>query len=372
MKLSAGDVARRRGRGVDALTRRDVALALLEVPPEQALESLPELRRELTRAGNAFSAPFWEACERTLGRIAAGEATHGDVDGWLESTGTHPTRMVGMVVWEDEGERRPVADEVHAELVAHLEEAVAAGRIDPDRLAAGDPDEQAAYVALQEEWLWAEDEATGAPAWRVLDEEDEEFLAAWEEADRVARAELDRVLAEVGDRPCPTDELAAAAARLRAELAGDRGFGRLLAASAWLDPDEPPTDEAEWWLAHAQGTFAPSGEPPEDEEMEALSAWFALQHADWLAAVAALARGGPGTSADPRELAAAVGQSPDVDAGYEDPDDERIVAVGFGIVVQMWRELGAVDADDRLTPLGWWGLPEALGRVWTHPADADG
>jgi hypothetical protein len=26
--------------------------------------------------------------------------------------------------------------------------------------------------------------------------------------------------------------------------------------------------------------------------------------------------------------------------------------------------LGAIDDDERLTPLGWWGLPEAMLRVW--------
>ncbi len=33
----------------------------------------------------------------------------------------------------------------------------------------------------------------------------------------------------------------------------------------------------------------------------------------------------------------------------------------------MWSVLGAIDSDDRLTPLGWWGLPEAMSRAWTEP-----
>lgn len=366
MSLSADDIARARGRKPGELTRRDVALALVEAGADRALEALPGLRRELTRAGTPFSAAFWESCERTLERAAAGEATFGEVDRWLESTGTHPTRMIGLVVWEDEGERGPVAEEVHAELVAHLEAQLAAGRIDPDRLAAGDPEEREAYVALQEQWLLAEDEHTRAPAWRVLDETDEELFAAWDEADRLALAELDRVLAEVGERPCPAGELAAVVARLRQD---DRAVSALLASAAWIDPDEPPDDDADWWLSHAQGTINPAGEPPEDVDVDVLSPWWALEHADWLGAVAALARGGPGTSADPDDLAAAVGASPDVDAAYETSDDELTVAVGLGTAVAMWRELGAVDVDDRLTPLGWWGLPEALRRAWRKPTD---
>ena len=33
----------------------------------------------------------------------------------------------------------------------------------------------------------------------------------------------------------------------------------------------------------------------------------------------------------------------------------------------MWSVLGAIDEDDRLTPLGWRGLPEAMSRAWTEP-----
>jgi hypothetical protein len=35
------------------------------------------------------------------------------------------------------------------------------------------------------------------------------------------------------------------------------------------------------------------------------------------------------------------------------------------LVTAMWSVLGAIDEDDRLTPLGWWGLPEAMQRAWT-------
>jgi hypothetical protein len=36
-------------------------------------------------------------------------------------------------------------------------------------------------------------------------------------------------------------------------------------------------------------------------------------------------------------------------------------------VTAMWSVLGAIDSDDRLTPLGWWGLPEAMSRAWSEP-----
>ena len=33
-------------------------------------------------------------------------------------------------------------------------------------------------------------------------------------------------------------------------------------------------------------------------------------------------------------------------------------------VTSLWQVLGAIDDDERLTALGWWGLPEAMLRVW--------
>ena len=46
--------------------------------------------------------------------------------------------------------------------------------------------------------------------------------------------------------------------------------------------------------------------------------------------------------------------------------DELSVEGLFLHVTTMWSVLGAIDEDDRLTPLGWWGLPEAMQRAWTE------
>jgi hypothetical protein len=61
-------------------------------------------------------------------------------------------------------------------------------------------------------------------------------------------------------------------------------------------------------------------------------------------------------------------------AGLDDPEalddldefDELSVEGLFLHVTAMWSVLGAIDEDDRLTPLGWWGLPEAMQRAWTE------
>jgi hypothetical protein len=53
--------------------------------------------------------------------------------------------------------------------------------------------------------------------------------------------------------------------------------------------------------------------------------------------------------------------------GADDDDDDIDVLAGWFItVVEQWQLLGAVDDRERLTPLGWWGIPEALLQVWSR------
>ena len=149
--------------------------------------------------------------------------------------------------------------------------------------------------------------------------------------------------------------------------------GELLAACGGLDPRNLPRDDAELWLALAAGIVSPENELQDDdgesepdgagelsEDEEAMIALCALDHNDWLAAMSALARGGPGIPAAEDDLARYVSEyDPD------DVDDQADAAAGmFQHAVGLWQVLGAVDDAGRLTPLGWWGLPEALQRAW--------
>jgi hypothetical protein len=56
----------------------------------------------------------------------------------------------------------------------------------------------------------------------------------------------------------------------------------------------------------------------------------------------------------------------DEDGDFDDEFDELSIEGLFLHVTAMWSVLGAIDSDDRLTPLGWWGLPEAMRRAWTE------
>jgi hypothetical protein len=460
VELQADRVAELAHRRVAELRRRDVAIALLSVSAADALASLPTIRRGLLAAGNPLSAPFWESAESILHKISDHVATFGDVRGWLEATGTEPTGIIGLHVWTEPPARSPLQEEMHARLVGYLEECVAAGEIDPDRLATGDEEARLEYVTIQERWMTTPLPDGRVPMTALLDEQDEAFLADWAAADAEARAALQSMLAATGDRPLPTADLRAAVAKLRVDIARPGWPGQMLVSFSGRNADSLPSDDAELWLTLATSVAAPQGGPLSDEDKEfaramewaeeedlefgddldaddgdgepdelsaAIAAVCALDHFDWLAVISALVTGGPGTPAsaadlaryvrdfDPEQViglattdnefslaaavAAAVADDTDqadyveidadadfdegvVDLDYADLDatdfeddeddedeefDELSIEELFLNVTAMWSVLGAIDEDDRLTPLGWWGLPEAMSRAWTEP-----
>ena len=55
----------------------------------------------------------------------------------------------------------------------------------------------------------------------------------------------------------------------------------------------------------------------------------------------------------------------------EEFDDLTIEGL-FLPVTSLWQVIGAIDDEERLTALGWWGLPEAMLRVWAPSGGAPG
>jgi hypothetical protein len=382
--LDARKIATSAGRPVAALTRRDVARGLLDAGSAEALAALPALRRQFIAAGNPLSAAFWDGASAMMQKIADGAATIGEVQDWLETTGTEPAAMIGIFVWEEPDERSPLQQEMHGLLVAHLEELLSRGLIDPDRLAAGGAAALREHRRLQEQWMMALLPDGRVPMWAMTDEEDEEFLAEYEAVEAEALVQLRELLSELDERPVPGTDLRAACNRIRETMKSPAWPRDLLAACGGVNPQSLPPDDTELWLKLAAGIVSPQedvardGAADEDladiddadddvladyeltDDEESMVALCALDHADWLAAIAALARGGPGTSADADDLARYVSEfDPD------EVDDQADAAAGmFQHAVGLWQVLGAVDDDERLTPLGWWGLPEALQRAW--------
>jgi hypothetical protein len=411
VNLEADRVADLAGRPPNALTRRDVALALLTVPSADALASLPGIRRGMLAAGNPLSAVFWSSAEAILHKIDDGDATVGDVRTWLEATGTEPNGIIGLHVWDEQSERSQLAEEMHTRLVGHLEERLAAGEIDPDLLAAADPAACQAYIEVQERWMTSALPDGQVPMDVLLDEKDEEFLAEWDAADAEALAAIQAVLDRVGDRPLPHESLRRAAARLRQDIARPGWPGRLLIACGGLRPKDLPADDTDLWLTLAAGVASPEGsddwEGPggssgeDDGELNEtdsdVAAICAIDHFDWLAVITALAEGGPGTAVSAADLAAyvrdyepedpgdpddgAIGEDAgevdedeagDFDLADDDEFDELSMEGLFLPVTSLWQVLGAIDDDERLTPLGWWGLPEAMLRVWAPSGGTPG
>ncbi len=404
MNFDADRVAERAARPLNELTRRDVALALLAVPSADALDSLPGIRRGLLAAGNPLSSLFWSSAEAILYKINDGDATVGDVRTWLEATGTEPNGIIGLHVWDEQSERSQLAAEMHTRLVSYLEDRLAAGEIDPDLLAAGDPAACRAYIAVQERWMTSPLPDGRVPMDALMDEEDDELFAEWDAADAEALSTLQAVLDRVGERPLPGHELRRAAARLR-EAIGRPGWpGQLLLECGGLSAADLPAGDAELWLSLAAGVASPEG--PEDWDERAadeddldeidstVASLCSIDHFDWLAVITALAAGGPGVSASAADLAAYVrdydpddeheGKDEDEDEtddlddhldldGFDDGEfDELSMESLFVPLTSLWQVLGAVDDDDRLTPLGWWGLPEAMRRVWAPSGEQPG
>jgi hypothetical protein len=334
---------------------------------------LPDIRRQLIAASNPLSATFWDGAAVTLRKIADKSATVGDVQSWLEATGTEPAAVLGMLVWDEVAERSPLQTEIYDLLVAHLEDLLAAGQVDPDALASGDTVALQEHLRLQEAWMMAPLPDGRVPMWTVLDEADEEFLTEWADAEADALAELRENLSDLPARHVPQAELRTAAAHVRSLLQRAAWPRDLLAACGGVRPGDLPADDAELWLRLAAGIVSPEDELPPGqagrtaageydltEDEESMVALCALDHYDWLAAATALASGGPGTSASADDLARFVSEyDPD------EVDDQADAAAGmFRHAVALWQVLGAVDDEEILTELGWWGIPEAVQRAW--------
>jgi len=190
----------------------------------------------------------------------------------------------------------------------------------------------------------------------------EEFLEAWDEADRDAAAVLRNALAHLREQPPPSQELAVVAPRLRDGLRdGSHPFGWVRKA-AGREAEPLPESDVELVLACAAATISPREETGLDPEEEATL--LTLEHADWLGAIVSVVRAGPGSDASPEALADGIRVCPEVELPPDfDLADDAYAETAFWILALPWHVLGLTDRDQRLTPLGAWILPRALART---------
>lgn len=198
-------------------------------------------------------------------------------------------------------------------------------------------------------------------------DDDDEWLAAWDEVDRQAAEVLREACPAELTSPAP-DEVRAAAAALREGLAHGRWpFDYFV--NALGGARDALTRDLDLWVGALASTMSPPEDPGTDIEQQ--SAVAALMHADWLGMVVGLVRRGAGA-----ELSAAAAQRdidtlPELEGEVEDPDGQlSVLEMAVTSLTPHWQALGVLDDDRRLTELGRWGLPNALLVTWSVP-DAD-
>lgn len=196
------------------------------------------------------------------------------------------------------------------------------------------------------------------------DFDEDEFLEAWDEADRQAAEVLAEACREVLAEPAPADELDRAVQELRDGLATRRDpFEYFLLGCGWegTGPDDPLT----LWLDAAAATVSPANDPGTDAELQA--AVFALEHADWVGMVTGLVRRGPGASFDPESVEDDIATSPEIEGDVDESEGAlEVLSLAVEVLTPLWQALGILDRDARLTVLGRWGVPRAVLAAWEH------
>lgn len=124
-----------------------------------------------------------------------------------------------------------------------------------------------------------------------------------------------------------------------------------------------PIEVEDAWLDAAASIVAPY----EAEDIENHPAT-ALGHVEWLTIAVAVHRAGAGTVVNVEWL---TDQLEIEDSAA--PEFRADVEAACATVCRLWRALGVIDAEDRLTELGGWGVPIALLDAWeTPPVEDDG
>ncbi len=182
--------------------------------------------------------------------------------------------------------------------------------------------------------------------------------------DDIERSGYETVVDLLGDdldADPPAEPLRAAVQRLASHAHDEElPFGYFLAAAAWADDELDDVAELEdaafavVWLSAAASVVEPVGDP--DAEVVPADV---LDEEDWLAIVTGLLADGPGAVTTPASLLRYLEAQEELTA-----EEREEVEPGLGLLCSLWQALDVLDDDQRLTPLGEWGVPRALLEAW--------
>jgi hypothetical protein len=194
------------------------------------------------------------------------------------------------------------------------------------------------------------------------DEEMDAWIDEWEQVDADAAAILKNACSEqIGASP-PAEDVARAAAALRAGV-GDAGWEWRYFVNACGWPKQMPDDDGQALVEAVSASISPLEDPQTDVEEQAAVA--SLLHADLVGLVVGLVRRGVGAEMTAEAWQTDIDAVPEID---DDSDDLEAELDAFELAVEvlapLWETLGVLDADRRLTELGRWALPNGLLDVW--------
>lgn len=202
----------------------------------------------------------------------------------------------------------------------------------------------------------------------VSDEEIDEWLAEWDEADRQGAEVLREALADHIGAPAPEHELATACIRLRDGLGSRQYPLDWVRQAAGLGDHDLTLSDEELLLRCVAATISPTEETGLGSEEEATI--IALQHADWLGAIVTAVRSGAGSSATASDLATGIYECPEVNTETDiDAEGNSVERLAFELVSLPWTAFGLIDEERRVTSLGVWALPRGLARAWNSDFD---
>ncbi len=203
----------------------------------------------------------------------------------------------------------------------------------------------------------------------LYDDDEDAWLAEWEEADRQAAEVLREACPVELGTPVPTQAVGRAASALRDGLARGRWpYDYFVNACGW--ENDAPDDDVELWLSALASSMSPPNDPGID--VEEASAVGALVHADWLGMVVGLVRRGAGAEFSAEAAQRDIDTLPELEGEIEDPDGAfGVLSMAVTTLTPLWQALGVLDDDESLTELGRWGLPHALLVTWSVPDDAE-